>query len=95
MLRFCFRMCSSLGRLLSQWRVGLTYILERFNKMNEDDELYCPIRKSVCTGKNCIFAVKIDNPLSNPYANLYICGLVNVCEHGIPKYIDSEPRFDE
>jgi hypothetical protein len=63
--------------------------------MYEDDELYCPIRKIICVGKKCIFAVKVDDPFSSPYANHYICGLVNVCEHGIPKYIDLGPRFDE
>ena len=61
---------------------------------DENNELYCPIRKTICVGKKCVFAVKIDDPFSNPYSYYYICGLVNVPKHGIPKTLALESRDD-
>ena len=48
----------------------------------------------MCVGKDCIFAVKIDDVVYDAYRYNYVCGLVNKYDHGTPTYIDSEYRND-
>ena len=58
------------------------------------DDLYCPILKSLCIGKKCALAVKLDHYNVSTYSIIWECGLTITgdMKHRRARTIESESK---